>query len=78
MQTYFYQGPVCDLCKKIASACDCSARKNTAESPGTYKQQLQAKIADLIEWYDIPISMGLRAVNRAQVVAKLQQLLAVQ
>ena len=56
----------------------CDTAQVTEESAKHSLQQLQAKIADLIEWYDIPISMGLRAVNRAQLVAKLQQLSAVQ
>jgi len=56
----------------------CSKCVELVEQKINSLQQLQAKIADLIEWYDIPISMGLRAVNRAQLVAKLQQLSAVQ
>ena len=78
MQTYFYEGPVCDLCKKIASACDCTARQNTMESPGTYKQHLQAEIAAFVTELEDHFRVCANDVKIPYVIDRMRQLSAVQ
>lgn len=66
---------LCDKCKCFNR---CDEQYGEGVPPCADLQQLQAKIAALIQWYDVPINSSSRTVNRAQLLEKLRQLSAVQ